>query len=131
MTTNLGSVVDIINSFLETALSPAPIIQPPIILTGGPLKPGLNSRQITSRIISRKSEAGAPTGILPSGAPSVDEKMERIRVEEIINAIISEARITVVIPPGTPVTTIGANAGGPVLSQGVTINLTQGYGVIQ
>jgi hypothetical protein len=128
---NLEDIIDVITSFLDTSLTPAPIIQPSIILSGGATKPGLNSRLITSRIISRKSESGAPTGALPSGAPSVDEKMERIRVEEIINALISEARITVVIPPGTPVFTVGGNAGGPVVSQGVTTNITQGYGVIQ
>jgi len=128
---NLEDVLEVISSFLGTSLSPAPIIPPPIILTGGANKPGLNSRLITSRIISRKSESGAPSGPLPSGAPSIDEMMERIRVEEIISALISEARITVVIPAGTPVTTFGGNAGGPVICQGVTTNITQGYGVIQ
>ncbi len=54
---NLEDVLEVISSFLGTSLSPAPIIPPPIILTGGATKPGLNSRSITSRIISRKSPA--------------------------------------------------------------------------
>lgn len=128
---NLESILEVISSFLDTSLSSAPTVPPPIILLGASSKPGLNSRLITSRIISRKSECGAPAGPLPSGAPSVDEKMERIRVEEIVNALINEARITVVVPPGTPVTTTGANAGGPVISQGVTTNYTQANGIIQ
>jgi hypothetical protein len=128
---NLKSVLDAISALLRTSISSAPIIPPPLILVGGAQRPGMNSRLITTRIITRKSEAGAPVGPLSSGSESVDEKMERIRIEEIVNALISEARITIVIPPGTPVTTVGGNAGGPVLSQGVTTNYTQGYGIIQ
>ena len=128
---NLKSVLDAISALLRTSISSAPIIPPPLILVGGAQRPGMNSRLITTRIITRKSEAGAPVGPLSSGSESVDEKMERIRIEEIVNSWISEARITIVIPPGTPVTTVGGNAGGPVLSQGVTTNYTQGYGIIQ
>jgi hypothetical protein len=128
---NLKSIFNLISALLKTGLSPAPVVPPPLILVGGPQRPGMNSRMITTRIIARKSEAGAPVGPLPSGAESVDEKMERIRIEEIISSLISEARITIVIPPGTPVTTVGGNAGGPVISQGVTTNYTQGYGIIQ
>jgi hypothetical protein len=128
---NLKSVLDAISALLRTSISSAPIIPPPLILVGGAQRPGMNSILITTRIITRKSEAGAPVGPLSSGSESVDEKMERIRIEEIVNALISEARITIVIPPGTPVTTVGGNAGGPVLSQGVTTNYTQGYGIIQ
>ena len=128
---NLKSVLDAISALLRTSISSAPIIPPPLIVGGGAQRPGMNSRLITTRIITRKSEAGAPVGPLSSGSESVDEKMERIRIEEIVNSLISEARITIVIPPGTPVTTVGGNAGGPVLSQGVTTNYTQGYGIIQ
>lgn len=128
---NLKSLINILTAFLKTGLSSAPVIPPPLILVGGAQRPGINARMITTRIISRKPQAGAPVGALPSGEESVDEKMERIRIEEIVSALISEARITVVIPAGTPVTTIGANAGGPVISQGVTTNFTQGYGILQ
>ena len=128
---NLTSVLDVIGALLRTSITIAPIIPPPLILVGGGQRPGMNARMITTRIITRKSEAGAPIGPLPSGAESVDEKMERIRIEEIINALISEAKITIVIPAGTPITAVGGNAGGPVISQGVTTNYTQGYGIIQ
>lgn len=128
---NLKAIFDLITALLKTGLSPAPIVPPPLILVGGAQRPGLNARMITTKIISRKPEAGAPVGPLPSGAESVDEKIERIRIEEIIAALVSEAKITVVIPAGTPVTTIGGNAGGPVVCQGVTTNYTQGYGIIQ
>lgn len=128
---NLKAIFDLIGALLKTGLSSAPIVPPPLILIGGAQRPGLNSRMITTRIISRKPEAGAPVGALASGGESVDEKMERIRIEEIVSALISEAKITVVIPAGTPVTTIGGNVGGPIVSQGVTTNYTQGYGILQ
>lgn len=128
---NLKAVLDAISALLKTSLSIVPTVPPPLILIGGAQRPGMNARTITTRIITRKSEAGAPIGPLPSGNESVDEKMERIRVEEIVSSLISEAKITIVIPAGTPVTTVGGNAGGPVVSQGVTTNYTQGYGIIQ
>lgn len=128
---NLKNIIKLLSALLKTGLSKARPVPPPLILVGGATRPGINSRMITTRIISRKSDAGAPVGSLPSGAESIDEKMERIRIEEIVKAFLSEAKITIVIPPGTPVTVVGANAGGPVVCQGVTTNYTQGYGIIQ
>jgi len=128
---NLKSIFKLIGALLKTGLSFAPPVPPPLILIGGAQRPGLNARMITTRIIARKPEAGAPVGPLSSGAESIDEKMERIRVEEIVAALLSEAKITVVIPAGTPVTAIGGNVGGPIVCQGVTTNYTQGYGILQ
>lgn len=128
---NLKAIFNLLSALLKTGLSFAPPVPPPLILVGGAQRPGMNARMITTRIIARKSEAGAPVGALPSGAESIDEKIERIRIEEIVNSLISEAKITVVIPAGTPVTAVGGNAGGPIVCQGVTTNYTQGYGILQ
>ena len=45
--------------------------------------------------------------------------METIRVEEIVKALLTDAKIQVSAPPGTllQVTASGANAGGPVVVQ--------------
>jgi hypothetical protein len=102
-----------------------------LILVGVAKRPGLSATKIASRIISRKSEAGIPVGALPSGGPSPDEQMERIRIEEIIKAFQQEAVITVAIPPGITVSASGIGPTGPVTVAGMTVYYAKGYGVIQ
>jgi hypothetical protein len=82
-------------------------------------------------MLKRQSEAGAPIGNLDDGSQSITEKMEVIRVEEIINALISDARITVTLYPGQTIQGTGGNAGGPVVVVGQTLTLGKGTGIIQ
>lgn len=135
MAIDFNSVESIIGGFdkilkLSTIGGP-PKIPPPLILVGVPLRPGLSPTKIASRIISRKSEAGLAVGVLPSGGVNPDELMERIRIEEIINALQQEAIITIVVPPGITVTASGIGPSGPVSVFGSTIYFAKGYGVIQ
>jgi len=108
-----------------------PGVQPLIILIGVPQRPGLSAIKIASKIISRKSEAGLPIGVLPSGNVSPDEIMERIRIEEIINALQLDAKITIGIPMGIPLQANGIGPTGPVSVVGSTIKSVKGYGIIQ
>lgn len=89
-------------------------------------KPGLSPTQIASRIINRQSEAGLPVGPLPSGKTSPAEIMERIRVEEMVKALTSEARVDVAMKPGTAIQGTGGNAGGPVQVIGTIIGIASG-----
>ena len=110
-------------------LTPLP---PPLLLTGGLLRPGMSTSKLAARIISRQSEAGAPVGALPDGSQSVAEAMEVIRVEEIINMLRTEAKVEVVIAPGVTVQTIGVgNLGIPVVSQGTIAGIGIGQGVVR
>lgn len=110
---------------------PAPPIPPYIILKSS-LNAGLSARKTASNIIARQSEAGAPFGPMPSGADNISEKMEQIRVEEIIKALQEDARITVVIPPGILVNGTAISPVGPLPVVGATVTpFHQGYGVIQ
>jgi len=135
MATNFNSIGSIIGAFKKilnlSSMGGPPKVPPPLILVGVPQRTGLSPTKIASKIISRKSEAGLPVGALPSGAISPDEIMERIRVEEIINALIESAVITVVIPPGTTVTAAGISAAGPVTVAGMTTTYVKGYAVMQ
>ena len=64
--------------------------------------------------------------------PNTSEAMELIRIEEIVNALLTEAKIEIVIPPGIGVTTVGVgNLGLPVISQGTTTSPAVGSGVIR
>jgi hypothetical protein len=132
---DLGSISSIIQIILaafaipDTPVTPLP---PPLLVTGANLRPGLSTSNIASRIISRQSEAGLIVGDVFSDGPNKSEAMELIRVEEIINAIQTEAKIEIAIPPGIGVTAIGpGNLGAPVVVNGVTTSIASGSGVIR
>lgn len=109
---NYGVMLKLLKGILQSvdAGAPAPFISPPNVLPAVG-RPGLSARKVASAIISRQSEAGAPSGPLPNGQGSIAEKMEVIRVEEIIKAIQQDMRITTVntipIAGGAPPGTVG------------------------
>ncbi len=109
--------------------TPALPLPPILVKLGGSKRPGLSPSTIASRIIARQSEAGVKAGLLPDGSDNLSEKMERIRIEEIVNAIITEMRIDVTIPTGVPIQATGGNAGGPIVVVGSTIIDTPAYGI--
>jgi len=125
----ITTVIGVIVAAFKLKFNPQVPLPPPLIFVGAKLRQGLSSQQITSRIISRQQEAGAPIGVLPDSSDNVAERMEKIRVEEIINAFLTEAKIDVVIPPGIPVTAAGGGL-GVVIVQGATTNFASGHGVI-
>lgn len=99
-----------------------------LLAYAGNLKPGLSADKIASRIIQRKSEAGLPVGPLPGGNIAPDEIMEKIRVEEIIKALLEDARIDVCTRAGTQLQATGGNAGGPIQVIGTLISTSCGHG---
>lgn len=105
-------------------------IPTPLILAST-ARPGLSPSKVAARIIQRQAEAGIPVGPLPSGEISPDEIMERIRVEEIIKAITTEAVIDVAIKPGTVIQGTGGNAGGPVQVAGAVVGIASGNAVVR
>lgn len=132
---NLGSISGVLNIILSAFSIPdepvAPL-PPPLIMIGAKLRPGVSASAVASRIISRQSEAGRQVGDVFADGPNNEEAMELIRIEEIINAILTEAKVDVVIPPGVSVTTIGVgNLGAPVISQGATTTMGIGDGIIR
>ena len=129
---NINAIIGGFDKILKlSSVGGPPPVPTPLILIGVPKRSGLSSIKIASRIIARKSEAGLPVGVLPSGAVSPDEIMERIRAEEYIKALQQDAIISVAIPPGTTLTAAGISPTGPVSVFGSTITLSKGYGVIQ
>jgi len=131
---SISGILNIITSAFSIPETPISALPPQLIVSGGKLRPGLSAQSIASRIISRQSEAGngRQVGDVFSDGANVEEAMELIRVEEIINALLTEAKVDVVIPPGTQVTTTGVgNLGIPVISQGITTDNAVGDGIIR
>ena len=134
-TFDLGTVSGVLNTLLAAFNIPqAPIapLPPPLIMLGSVLRPGLSAKMIAARIISRQSDSGRQVGDIFADGPNVEEEMEIIRIEEIINALLTESVVNVVIPPGISVTTTGVgNLGIPVISQGGTTTMGVGNGIIR
>jgi len=128
---NISNILSVITNMLSAYRTPPPEIPSLLLLTGAKLRPGLSPTLIAAKIISRQNEAGAPTGVLPSGGTNIMEAMEVIRVQEIINAILTDARIDIAIAPGITLQANGANGGGPIVVLGSTIGVGSGTGIIR
>ena len=131
MAGNILDIFNVISNTLNSLRTPPPEIPQLLLLTGSKFRPGLSPALIASNIISRQHEAGAPAGVLPSGNKNIAELMEIIRVEEIINAILNDARVDIAVAPGIALQAIGANAGGAMTCIGTTIALGSGTGIIR
>lgn len=129
---SIDEVIQILQAVLTDVDTPPTEVPAPLILLANVNKKGLSARDIAKRIIIRQAEAGAPVGPLPDGQESISEKMEYIRVQEILEHLIQNMKIRVVLPPGTPVTAVGVGADGvPVTVQGATTGLAIGTAIIQ
>lgn len=126
----LDTIVNIVLAVINSAQTPAIPVDPTLILGGGFLKPGLSARDMAKEVILRQQEAGVPIGNLPSGAESIAEKMERIRMEVIVKHLLENAKFSITIPPGTPIAATGASPTGPVVVAGSTVGLSVGTGII-
>jgi hypothetical protein len=129
---NISGVLNLILSAFSMPEEPVAPLPPPLVMIGAKLRPGVSASAIASRIIARQSEAGRQVGDIFADGPNNEEAMELIRIEEIINAVLTESVVNVVIPPGISVSTIGVgNLGAPVVSQGITTTMAIGDGIIR
>lgn len=129
---SLNNVLDTILAAFKIPEKPVTPLPPPLLLVGANLRTGISPSTVASRIISRQSEAGMVVGDVFGDGPNTTESMYVIMIEEIINAIHTESKVEVVIPPGVGVMTIGVgNMGAPVVSQGATTTIAVGSGVIR
>jgi hypothetical protein len=127
---SIEQIINYILGIINSGKTPALPIPPPLVLTGGFTRTGMSARDMAKEVILRQQEAGVPIGNLPSGEENVSEKMERIRMEVIIKHLLENAKFTVVLPAGIPVTAVGASPLGPVLVQGTTVGFGIGTAVI-
>jgi hypothetical protein len=129
---SISGVLSLVMSAFSVPDEPVSPLPPPLILSGAQLRTGLSASSIAARIISRQSQSGRQVGNVFADGANVEEAMELIRVEEIVNAILTEARVDVVIEPGISITAVGVgNFGAPVISEGETITMGIGSGIIR
>jgi hypothetical protein len=125
---NFKSYKSVLSALLNLFKMPMTMSQtmPTPLILATKAKPGMSPSQIASRIIKRQSEAGLGVGPLASGESNPAEIMERIRMEEIVKSLTSEARVDVAIQPGTAIQGTGGNAGGPVQVVGTILGIASG-----
>ena len=134
MANGLITSIQSISWIFKNLFKPSTPLQPITkeeILIGSKFREGLSAIDIASKIIERKKEIGVGIGPLPSGAQNIDLQMEVIRVEEILNALLTKAKIEVAVPPGTLIQAQGGNAGGPIVVVGTTTSISKGEGIIR
>ena len=132
MKNTINSMTSTMGNIFQTPRSPLQPLPPPQLSIGSNLRPGIDAKLIASNIIRRQTDAGAFSGALPDGSANVMEAMYAIIIEEIVNALITNMRVDVVIPPGgLSLIANGGNAGGPVVSQGFNTNYALATGIIR
>lgn len=128
---SISNILDIISSVFKFR-QPASDLPPLLIMTGSKIRPGLSAKEMAARVISRFSQVDAVSGEVFQGGNNVMTALEVIRMEEIVNAIQTEAKVSTVIDPSTiEVKASGANGGGPVEVTGTNTNIVSTNGIIQ
>jgi hypothetical protein len=132
MALTIQTICDSIVKLMEKARAPLTSIPATILLCSVIKRPGVSPSLIATNIIRRQTEAGAPVGPNIDGSANISERMELIRVEEILKAIRLDGVVEVAIPTGS-ITSIGtgANAGGPVTVTSVNVKPVSGRGILR
>jgi hypothetical protein len=108
-----------------------PKIPSPIILNSQN-RSGLSALKIANKVLQKKRELGLPTGNYEDGTANYNDIIIKEIIEQILIAIQEDAKITVAIPLGIPVTASGIGGDGvPVVVQGATTNIQSGGAIIQ
>lgn len=130
---NLSTLVNNITSTIQNKMSIPLVPIPPILTAYGTIqRPGISPMLISSRIISRQADFGAPTGNNIDGNPNLMNQLIYAIVEELVYALKQEGKVEVSIPIGGIVTTgTGSNAGGPVVVTSNNIIPVSGNGIIR
>jgi len=130
---SMSNILKIIMAAFSIMKAPAATLPPPLIMIGSKMRPGLSARDLSARVISRFSEAEAVGGEIFQGGDNVMTALEVIRMEEIVNAIQTEMKISSTIDPGSIlVQSNGVGyAGWPVASVGTNPSIVSSGGVAQ
>ncbi len=111
------AIADYFSALIQDERNVVPKLNIPQILMAK-IRPGLDASATHSVVVSRFKEAGIPTGPLQEGVPNAMEEFARIIIEEVFDSIQNEMRIDAAVDQGMQIISTGANAGGPVLSNG-------------
>lgn len=129
---NTNDISNKIGELFDITRQPAPQIPGALIALCGTQKPALSTIQSVSNVVKKLKEHGIPTDAMPDGSENKMLVMIIAIIDEVYRALREDANIQVSFAPGS-ITTIstGANAGGPVVSEGINMNIPKGQAIIQ
>lgn len=129
------TITDISNALkglFNITRQPAPEIPGMLMAIGCMQKPGLSTAVSIGNIVKRLNKHSIPTDPLPDGTENKTVQFALAIVDEVYRAIREDANIQIAYAPGSiSILATGANAAGPVVSQGININFSKGQGVVQ
>jgi hypothetical protein len=117
----------LLNLFKIPTVPQTPI--PKTLILASKSRPGLSPKLMASRVIQRQAEAGLNVGPLGTGEVNPAEIMERIRMEEIVNAITTEMRVDLAITPGGKSIVTGTAGPIPVVGNAIITDIMGGSGL--
>ncbi len=128
----ISDISNTIKDLFNITRQPAPEIPGMLMAVGCTQKPGLSTAVSIGNIVKRLNKHSIPTDPMPDGTENKTVQIVLAIVDEIYRAIREDANVQVSYAPGTiSILATGANAGGPVVSQGININFSKGQGIIQ
>lgn len=129
----LNNIVERLTSFIQNKLSvPLTAIPAALLVCSTIKRPGLSPMLITSRIINRQQEFGAPVGVNIDGSPNLMNQMYYVIVDELVKALKMEGKVEVAIPTGA-ITSVGfgANGGGMMTVKSYNTTNVSAGGIIR
>lgn len=129
---NISNILEYIKGLFNSFKTPQQSTPKALIYTGTISRSGMSYRELAAEIISCQEQVGVPQGLLADGSNNIVEAMEAVRVQKIIEHLMTNAVIEVVIPIGSIQTTVTGMAGIiPVTGTGINTGLIKGKGIIK
>lgn len=130
--TAIQSICTSIQGLLTNMRPPANIIPSIIMICSLVKRPGLSTIVSVGNIISNLSKQGFITSKNEDGSANMTNLLVHTIVSEVYRAIKMDMNLQVAFQPGSMMFMgTGANAGGPVVVNGVNTTFGQGYGIAQ
>ena len=118
-----------ISNFFDNIRPPFPQLSRLLLVCSMIRRPGLSTIQSVSNIVKDLNRLGIPTGPMPDGSANLTVAFTFANTKEIYRGLKKDASIQVGFQPGSMMlTAAGANAGGPVVVQGMNITTGQAFG---
>ena len=128
----ISEISNALKGLFNITRQPAPEIPGMLMAIGCMQKPGLSTAVSIGNIVKRLNKHSIPTDPLPDGTENKTVQFALAIVDEVYRAIREDANIQIAYAPGSiSILATGANAAGPVVSQGININFSKGQGVVQ
>lgn len=110
-----------------------PSIPTPLLYLAGENHNGLDYERLANKIMGEMGKLEPKIPIqsnLPNGEKSLMEQVITVACKCMVEEFMNNAKIEIALASGVSVTSWGTNAGGPIITNGYTLNFVKGNGTI-